>query len=40
MSAQVVLTLPDEVLQRAKTLARRVGRPVEDVLTETIALSL
>jgi hypothetical protein len=40
MSAQVTLTLPDDILRRAETLAHRVGRPVEDVLAETIALSL
>src|SRR5262249_29318507 len=40
MSAQVTLTLPDDILRRAETLAHRVRRPVEDVLAETIALSL
>src|SRR5688572_7778164 len=40
MSAQVTLTLPDDILRRAESLARRVGRPVEDVLAETIELSL
>ncbi|HEY1380293.1 MAG TPA: hypothetical protein VGF55_26055 [Gemmataceae bacterium] len=40
MSAQVTVTLPDDVLARAETLARRVGRPVEAVLADTIELSL
>jgi hypothetical protein len=40
MSAQVTVTLPDDVLARAETLARRVGRPVEVVLADTIEVSL
>jgi predicted transcriptional regulator len=40
MSTSVTVTLPDDVLARAETLARRVGRPVEAVLADTIELSL
>jgi hypothetical protein len=40
MGTQVTLTLPDEVFQRAELAARRTGRPVADLLTETIELSL
>ena len=40
MSAQVTLTLPDDIMKRAELLAQRTGRPVADVLAETIELSL
>src|SRR5690242_18106128 len=40
MTARVTLTLPDDVLKRAKLLAQRTGRPVGDLLAETIELSL
>src|SRR5262245_1694288 len=40
MSAQITVTLPEDVLQRAELLAQRTGRPVSDILTETIELSL
>jgi hypothetical protein len=40
MSSQITLTLTDDVLARAETLARRVGRPVETILADTIEVSL
>ena len=40
MSAQITLTLPDDVLRRAELLARRTHRPVADVLAEALELSL
>jgi hypothetical protein len=40
MSAQITLTLSEDLLRRAEILARRVGRPVTDVLTETLDVSL
>jgi hypothetical protein len=40
MSAQITVTLPEDVMERAELLARRTGRPVRDLLTETISLSL
>jgi hypothetical protein len=40
MSATVRVSLPDHVLQRAKLLAQNSGRRVEDVLAQTIELSL
>lgn len=40
MSAEITVTLPDDVWERAEQLARRAGRPVADVLAETIELSL
>ncbi len=40
MSAQITVTLPEDVLQRAELLAHRTGRPVADLLAETIELSL
>lgn len=40
MSAQVTLTLPDNIYQRAEYLARLTGREVADILAETIDLSL
>jgi predicted DNA-binding protein len=40
MSAQITLTLPDDVMRRAELLARHTNRPVADVLAETLELSL
>ena len=40
MSSQVTVTLADGVLKRAEMLAQRTGRPVADLLAETIELSL
>ncbi len=40
MTTQITVTLPDFVLRRAEVLAQRTGRPVADVLAETIELSL
>ena len=40
MTEQITLTLPSAVLQQAEILARRAGRPVGDLLAETIELSL
>jgi hypothetical protein len=37
---QIALTLPEEVLRRAELLARRTGRALPELLTDTIALSL
>lgn len=40
MTAQITLTLPESVLQRAERLAQRMGRPVDEVLVQVIASSL
>jgi hypothetical protein len=40
MSAQITVTLPEEVFQRAEFWAQRAGRPVADLLADTITLSL
>ena len=40
MSTRVVLTLPDEVYQRAERLAQLTGRAVADTLTDALALFL
>jgi hypothetical protein len=40
MSDQITLTLPTGFLQRAEVVARRAGRPVEELLSETLQLSL
>jgi hypothetical protein len=40
MSTQVIVTLPDEVYQRAECLAQLTSRDIADVLADTIALSL
>lgn len=40
MSSQITVTLADDVLKRAEILAQRTGRPVADLLAETIELSL
>jgi hypothetical protein len=40
MGAQITVTLPEGVLRRAELWAQRTGRPVEDLLAETIAWSL
>jgi hypothetical protein len=40
MSAQITITLSDDVLRRAEALARRTGRPTPDVVAEAAELSL
>jgi hypothetical protein len=40
MDAQITVTLPEDVLQRAELLAERIGRPVADLLADTIELAL
>ena len=40
MSTEVTLTLPEEVLQRAEALARKRGRPVPEILLESIEMAL
>src|SRR5262245_32907699 len=40
MSSQITVTLPEDVLHRAELWAQRAGRPVADLLAETIELSL
>lgn len=40
MSAQVMVTLPDDTYRRAEYLARMTGRDIADVLADTIGLSL
>lgn len=40
MSAEITLTLSDDVLRQAERLAERTGRPVSELLAETIELSL
>jgi hypothetical protein len=40
MSTQVMVTLPDEVFERAQRLAQVSHREVSDLLAETIAVSL
>ena len=40
MGKQVTLNLPDDVLERAESVARHLGRPVSDFLAEAIELSL
>jgi hypothetical protein len=40
MSTQVIVTLPDEVYQRAERLAQLTSRNVADILADTIVLSL
>jgi hypothetical protein len=40
MSDQITVTLPTEILQRAEQLARCTGRTVDQLLAETIELSL
>ena len=37
---QITVTLPEDVVERARRIADRSGRPVEDLLAETIELSL
>ena len=39
MSAQVTVTLPEDVLQRAEMMARLTGRPLADVIAGAIELS-
>jgi predicted DNA-binding protein len=40
MSAQITVTLPEDVLQRAEVLAERMGQPVADLLADTIEVAL
>jgi hypothetical protein len=40
MSANITLTLPETVLERAQLWAEHSGQPIADFLTETIELSL
>ncbi|HVO71042.1 MAG TPA: hypothetical protein VMT24_13410 [Aggregatilineaceae bacterium] len=40
MATQVTLSLPDETYRRAERLARLTGRQVNDVLADTIHISL
>lgn len=40
MTDQITLTLPTEILQRAEQLARCTGRSIDQLLAETIELSL
>jgi predicted DNA-binding protein len=40
MDAQITVTLPEDVLQRAELLAERIGKPVADVLADTIELAM
>ncbi len=40
MSSQITLNLPDDILQKAELWAQRSGRPVGDLLAETIELSM
>jgi hypothetical protein len=40
MSAQITVTLPEDVLQRAEMLAERMGQPVADLLADTIEVAL
>src|SRR5262249_36056829 len=40
MSTQITLTLPDELVQRARGLARRIGCPVDEVLVRFLQSSL
>jgi len=40
MSSQITLNLPDDILQKAELWAKRSGRPVGDLLAETIELSM
>lgn len=40
MTTQVTLSIPDEVLEKATSLANFMGQPVDDLLTEAIRSSL
>ena len=40
MSTQITVTLPEDVLQRAKWWAERAGRPVANLLAGPIEISL
>jgi predicted DNA-binding protein len=40
MEKQIILTLPDSVLDRAASLAAVVSRPVEKILRETLEIAL
>jgi hypothetical protein len=39
MTTQITLTIPEGVLKTADRLARQLGRPVQDLLAETLELS-
>jgi hypothetical protein len=39
MSSSITLDLPDDVIRRAELLSKRTGRPVADLLSESIELS-
>ena len=40
MGREVTLTLPEDVLERAETVARKRGCPVPDILIESIEMAL
>jgi hypothetical protein len=40
MTEQITITLPSAILETAEILARRAGRPVNELLAEAIELSL
>jgi len=40
MSSQITLNLPEHVMQRAELWAKRSGRPVAELLAESIELSM
>ena len=40
MERQITITVSDEILQRASGLASLISRPVEDVLSDTLAIAL
>ena len=40
MSTEVTLTLPEEILKRAESVARKRGRPVPEILVESIEMAL
>jgi hypothetical protein len=40
MQTEVTLTLPEEILKRAENVARRRGRPVPEILVESIGIAL
>src|SRR5260221_603380 len=40
MSTQIVLTLPDDVMQKATSWAGMMGRPVDDFLAQAVAATL
>ena len=40
MSTQIIITLPDEIYQRAERFARLANRDVASILVDTIQLSI